>query len=149
VAGLPTLHAGEDLGHRRLRLELHARPERAQGGLVREGSLGPQVGNLQARLERDGAGDDLPKHRLQAARREVAHAKGCHAVQDGALPGGRVGFEAVVAFDLPDPARQSRPPVEQAHDLLVHRVYPGAERAHLVSGLVQCVGGKHMCAAFR
>src|SRR5215216_886719 len=51
---LPAFDPGEDLGDRRLRLELDAGAKRTQGGLVRERRLRPEVSDLEAGLERDG-----------------------------------------------------------------------------------------------
>jgi hypothetical protein len=99
---------------------------------VGKGVLGPEVSDLQVGLERDGAGDDLPEDHLETAFREVPLAQRCHAVEDGALAGRGVSFEALLLFDLANAPRHPRPPVQKTHDLLVHGVYASPERAHLV-----------------
>src|SRR5215210_8340063 len=80
---LPALDPDEDLGDRRLRLELDAGAKRTQGGLVRERRLRPEVSDLEAGLERDGGGDDLAEHGLESAPGDLPIAQRCDTVEDG------------------------------------------------------------------
>src|SRR5829696_448297 len=131
VLDLPALDPGEDLGDRGLGLELDARTERTHGGLVRERRLGTQVSNLEAGLEGDGRGDYLTEYGLEPAPGKLPLSKGRDPVEDGPLSGGSVSRNPSLVLDLTYPARQPGAPVEQAHDLLVHRVYLLAQRLHL------------------
>src|ERR687894_3016588 len=65
VFDLPALDPGEDLGDRRLRLELDAGAERTQGGLVRERRLRPEVSDLEAGLHWGGGGGETPGNTLR------------------------------------------------------------------------------------
>jgi hypothetical protein len=90
----------------------------------RERRLRTKVGDLEAGLERDGGRDDLTEHGLDPAPGELSLAQRYDPVEDGPLSGRGVGREPSLVLDLTYPPGQPGAPVEQAHDLLVHRVYP-------------------------
>src|SRR5215211_2350716 len=140
---LTAFDPGEDLGDRRLRLELDAGAKRTQGGLVRERRLGPEVSDLEAGLERDGGGDDLAEHGLETTPGELPIAQRCDTVENGPLSGWGVCRKAVLVLDLTYPPRQPGTSVKQTYDLLVHRVYAFAQGLHLVRSLgnLQVAGG--------
>src|SRR5918993_18332 len=98
-----------------------------------KGGLGPEVCDLEATLQRDGGRDDLAEHCLQPAFRELPLAERNDAVEHGPLPGRSVGCKAVLVLDLTYPSRQPRASVEQAYDLLVHRINSQTDFLHLLA----------------
>src|SRR5829696_522652 len=98
-----------------------------------KGGLWPEVCDLEAPLQRDGGRDDLAEHCLQPALRELPLAERGYAVEHGPLPGRSVGCKAVVVLDLTYSSRQPRATVEQAYDLLVHRIDSQADLLHLLA----------------
>src|SRR5215208_7440160 len=98
-----------------------------------KGGLWPEVCDFEATLQRDGGRDDLAEHCLQPALRELPLAELGDAVEHGPLPGRSVGRKAVLVLDLTYPPRQPGATVEQAYDLLVHRIDFQADLLHLLA----------------
>ncbi len=115
-------HLAEDIGDGLHRRVVQAGPETANGGLVGEGRLRPQIRHRQGLLEHQGAGHDLPVNRPQRLIGERPQVSPADPLQHRSFAMGRVNLLVGLALHLADGQHVFGPLVQQLDDLRVELV---------------------------
>ena len=122
VIRLAALHRCEDVGDGRDRDAVTQSTEDSAGGEVREGSLGPEEGHPESRLQGAGRGDDLAKDVRKRGVRERPRIRRGEAGDQVALASSVVHGRTRGSLALPDLLDQPSALVQLLEQRPIHRV---------------------------